>query len=78
LCGFKISQSFTGSTGGILSLTCSKYSTRNIGISCQPNFALPILYHLLTFWKGLSWKPLLLDRTTLIPMSTSSSRKMAQ
>jgi hypothetical protein len=62
LCEFKISQSFTGSAGGILSLTCSKYSTRNIGISCQPNFALPILNHLLTFWKGLSWKPLLLDR----------------
>jgi hypothetical protein len=49
LSGFKISQSFRESAGGILSLTCSKYSTRNIGISCQPNFALLILYHLLTF-----------------------------
>jgi hypothetical protein len=44
--------------GDILSLTCSKYSTRNIGISCQPNFALPIPYHLLNILKGLKLKTL--------------------
>jgi hypothetical protein len=42
--------------GGILSLTCSKHSIKNIGISCQPiNILKGLKLEILTPWQKLHW-----------------------